>query len=74
MGSEAVAAADGAASAGSPAWSDDVDLHPDDVGKRIYSDEAGRTFILDDPLPVRSQRALLLPMCARTGKSSLFVH
>ena len=40
-----------------PAWLDDVDLHPEDVGKRIYADETGRTFILDDPLPVREPRA-----------------
>ena len=28
-------------------------MHPDDIGKRVYSDETGKTYILDDPLPVR---------------------
>ena len=52
---------------GSPAWPDDAALHPDDIGKRIYSDETGRTFILDDPLPVQSPEACWLPrMCRQT--------
>ena len=40
-----------------PAWEDNLDLHPDDVGKRMYSDDTGRTYVLDDPLPVRDSAA-----------------
>ncbi len=62
---------DGAAVAGTAkpvleddsAWMDDADLHPDDIGKRMYADETGRTFILDDPLPVRKP-AYLPRTCA----------
>ena len=31
---------------------DDATEHPDDVGKEIFSDDMGHTFVLDDPLPV----------------------
>ncbi len=59
----AVARPDDAVLGDDPAWLDEADLHPDDVGKRIYADETGRTFILDDPLPVREPACFPCP-CA----------